>query len=172
MFIEIERKFLLKAIPDKQPSEIIEIFQWYCKNDQGIWERARSCYSDEKGFYFNHTIKKNISPGVNEEEEKLITSEEFNQFVTKCKTSSESRYISKERLVFKNNDLKWEVDVFNNGHHLIVAEVELPSLDFDIDMPKFIKDKLLMEVTGLKQFGNKNLSNKYDKKSAKLITRQ
>lgn len=172
MKIEIERKFLLKAIPEKQPSEIIEIFQWYCKNEQGVWERARSCYSDEKGFYFNHTIKKNISPGVNEEDERLITSDEFNQFVGKCKLSDESRYISKERLVFKQNDLKWEVDVFNNGHHLIVAEIELPNIDHKIDMPKFIKDKLLMEVTGLKQFGNKNLSNKYDKKSAKLITRQ
>lgn len=164
MKIEIERKFLLKAIPDKEADEVIEIFQWYYKNTNGIWERARSCYSDEKGFYFNHTIKKNISPGVNQEDERIITSEEFNDFVQKCKNSPDSKFISKERLVYKHNGLKWEVDVFNNGHHLIVAEIELPSIDFVIDIPKFIKDKLLMEVTGLKQFGNKNLSNKYRQK--------
>lgn len=168
MKIEIERKFLLKAVPDKEPSEIIEILQWYFKNTDGIWERARSCYSDEKGFYFIHTIKKNISPGVNQEDEKNITSNEFNEFVQKCKTSPDSRYISKERRVYKVDGLKWEVDVFNNGHHLVVAEIELPSLDFEIVMPKFIKDRLLLEVTGLKQFGNRNLSNKYLKK-AKLV---
>ena len=160
MKLEIEKKFLLKSIPDKQPDEIIEIFQWYRKNDSGIWERARSCYSNLKGFYFVHTIKRNISPGVNEEEEKTLTSEEFNKFVELCKFS-QSRYISKERLVFKHKGLKWEVDVFNNGHHLIVAEIELPSLDFNFDMPSFIKETLLLEVTGMKQFGNRNLSNVY-----------
>ena len=75
MNIEIERKFLLKAIPNKEPLETIEIFQWYLKNEAGIWERARSCYSDVRGFYFVHTIKKNIAPGINEEDEKDITSQ-------------------------------------------------------------------------------------------------
>ena len=79
MNIEIERKYLLKAIPKGEPIETIEIFQWYLKNSEGIWERARSCYSDVKGFYFVHTIKKNIAPGINEEDEKTISSEEFNQ---------------------------------------------------------------------------------------------
>ena len=160
MNIEIERKFLLKAIPKGEPIETIEIFQWYLKNTEGIWERARSCYSDVKGFYFVHTIKKNIAPGVNEEDEKTISSEEFNQFVERCKVS-QSKYISKERLIYPDGDLKWEVDVFNNGHHLIVAEIEVPSMEFEVKIPKFINDKLLMEVTGMKQFGNRNLSNKY-----------
>jgi hypothetical protein len=164
MNIEIERKYLLKAIPNKEPIEIIEIFQWYLKNSEGIWERARSCYSDQKGFYFVHTIKKNIAPGINEEDEKVITPEEFNEFVEKCKVS-QSRYISKERLIYPDGDLKWEVDVFNNGHHLIVAEIEGPSMEFEVKIPKFINDKLLMEVTGMKQFGNRNLSNKYVTKS-------
>jgi len=159
MKIEIERKFLLKSIPDLKPEETIEIFQWYRKNSKGIWERARSCYSDKIGFYFVHTIKRNISKGVNEEDEKFITSDEFNKFVKKCKNSNQSRYISKERLIYSHGDLKWEVDVFNNGHHLIVAEIEIPYLDYEVDIPDFISNKLLMEVTGLKQFSNKNLSN-------------
>jgi len=160
MKLEIEKKFLLKAIPAKTPDEIIEIFQWYFKNSDGIWERARSCYSDKQGMYFVHTIKKNVSKGVNLEDEKLITNEEFNLFVEKCK-SANSRYISKERLVFNiDNNLKWEVDVFNNGHHLIIAELEIPSEDYKYEIPDFINDKMLLEVTGLKQFSNKNLSNK------------
>lgn len=160
MAIEIERKFLLKSIPNKKPFETIEIFQWYFKNESGVWERARSCYSDIKGFYFVHTIKKSIAPGVNEENEKDITSNEFNEFVAMCK-QSQSRYISKQRQVFIDNELKWEVDIFNNGHHLIIAEVELPAIDYPVNLPKFISEKLLLEVTGMKQFGNKNLSNKF-----------
>jgi CYTH domain-containing protein len=164
MKIEIEKKFLLKAIPDLEPEEIIEIFQWYRKNSAGIWERARSCYSNKKGFYFVHTIKKNIGKGVNEEDEKFITAEEFNKFVDKCRNpKSQARYISKERLVYPQGDLKWEVDIFNNGHHLIIAEIEIPTEDYKVTIPDFIKDKLLMEVTGLKQFSNKNLSNNVKK---------
>jgi CYTH domain-containing protein len=108
--------------------------------------------------------KKNIAPGINEEDEKVISSEEFNQFVEKCKVS-QSKYISKERLIYPDGDLKWEVDVFNNGHHLIVAEIEVPSMEYEVQIPKFILDKLLMEVTGMKQFGNRNLSNKHVRKS-------
>jgi len=160
MKLEIERKFLLKAIPDIKPEETIEIFQWYRKNSKGIWERVRSCYSDKKGFYFVHTIKRNIGKGINEEDEKIISADDFNKFVDKCKNEkSQARYISKERLIYLQDDLKWEVDVFNNGHHLIVAEIEIPTIDYTVEMPDFIKDKLLIEVTGLKQFSNKNLSN-------------
>ena len=169
MNIEIERKYLLKAIPKGEPIETIEIFQWYLKNSEGIWERARSCYSDVKGFYFVHTIKKNIAPGINEEDEKTISSEEFNQFVEQCKVS-QSKYISKERLIYPDGDLKWEVDVFNNGHHLIVAEIEVASMEFEVKIPKFINDKLLMEVTGMKQFSNRNLSNKYVNKNQTFNT--
>ena len=160
MNIEIERKFLLKSIPKGDPVETIDIFQWYLKNSEGIWERARSCYSDVKGFYFVHTVKKNIAPGINEEDEKEISSDEFNQFVESCKLG-QSKFISKKRMIYPDGELKWEVDIFNNGYHLIVAEIEVPSMDYEVKVPKFINDKLLIEVTGMKQFGNRNLSNKY-----------
>ena len=161
--IEIERKFLLKSLPTIKPKEKIEIQQWYRKNSKGIWERARACYSDKKGFYFIHTVKTNISNISNIEDENIMTSSEFNKFVTKCKKSNESRYISKDRLIYNHpfDKLKWEVDVFNNGHHLIVAEIEIPSEDYNLLIPEFIHDKFLLEVTGLKQFSNKNLSNKF-----------
>lgn len=163
--IEIERKFLLKSLPTIKPREKIEIQQWYRKNSKGIWERARACYSDKKGFYFIHTIKTNISNISNMEDENIMTSSEFNKFVIKCKNSKDSRYISKDRIIYTHPDdgLKWEVDVFNNGHHLIVAEIEIPTEDYDLVVPEFISDKVLLEVTGLKQFGNKYLSNIWKK---------
>ena len=35
--IEIERKFLLKSLPDIEPSDRIKIEQYYYKNPEGIW---------------------------------------------------------------------------------------------------------------------------------------
>lgn len=169
MSLEIERKFLLKSLPKKEPNEKIDIFQWYLKNQIGVWERARSCYSDVKGSYFVHTIKKSIDVGVNDEQEKSMTQKEFNQFVEDCKIG-QSRYISKRRFVYEDGELKWEVDLFTGGHHLIVAEIEIPTVDFEFELPKFITDNLIMEVTGFKQFSNRNLSNKYNKKLKSVTT--
>ena len=161
--LEIERKFLLKAMPDKDPTEIVDIDQWYWKNKKGIWERARSWESSTKGIRWIHTVKKTISRGVSLEDERDMTQEEFDKFVLRCKLKEEdSRFISKERWIYpvEGSFLYWEVDKFDSGHHLIVAEIEIPKKSFKITMPNFIKDKFLMEVTGIKQFSNRNLSNK------------
>lgn len=161
MHLEIERKFLLKAMPDKEPSEIVKIDQWYWKNKNGIWERARSWESNVKEITWIHTIKKSVSKGVNIEDEKEISEKQFNDFVKRCKLNTEeAKFISKERWIYPDGQLYWEVDKFDSGHHIIVAEIEIPKKSFKINIPDFIKDKLLIEVTGIKQFSNKNLSNK------------
>lgn len=162
MKLEIERKFLLKAMPDIPVTEVVKIDQYYFKNKDGVWERARSWDSNVNGKKYIHTIKKSVSKGVNLEDEKYLTEEEFKKFVKKCKSGSvESRFISKERWIYPvDGGLYWEVDMFNSGHHLIVAEIEIPTKNYKITIPDFITEKLLLEVTGLKQFSNKNLSNK------------
>jgi CYTH domain-containing protein len=161
MKLEIERKFLLKAMPDISPSEIVKIDQYYFKNSSGTWERARSWYSNIKGKSYIHTVKKSVSKGVNLEDERFLTEKEFEDFKSHCLLSTtESRFITKERWIYPDGKLYWEVDMFNSGHHLIVAEIEIPTKNHKINIPKFIEDKLLLEVTGLKQFSNRNLSNK------------
>jgi CYTH domain-containing protein len=161
MKLEIERKFLLKAMPDKIPSEIVKIDQWYWKNSKGVWERARSWDSNINGVSWIHTIKKSVAKGINIEDEHNITKEEYEFFTKRCNTPGEdAKFISKERWIYPDGDLKWEVDMFNSGHHLIVAEIEIPKKSFKVNIPDFIKDKLLMEVTDFKQFSNRNLSNK------------
>lgn len=169
MNLEIERKFLLKSTPDKEPIEKIKINQWYLKKTNG-WQRVRKCSSDVRGTYYVHTIKKSISKSVNLENEKFITKEKYKEFVELCKSDRyESRNITKERWIYPHtqDDLIWEVDVFNGGHHMIIAEIEIPKKSYKVKIPKLIKDKLLLEVTGLKQFSNKNLSDVY--KADKLI---
>jgi CYTH domain-containing protein len=56
-------------------------------------------------------------------------------------------------------DLKWEIDVFKDIR-LIVAEIELPKGDYKYEVPKFIKDLTIMDVTNHKEFSNKRLSRK------------
>lgn len=159
--LEIERKFLLKAMPERKPDEIVSIEQWYWKNKTGIWERARIWDSNIEGISWIHTIKKTLSKGVSLEDEKPLTEEEFESFKNICLSpKSESRFITKERYLYEDGDLYWEVDVFDNGYHLIVAEVEMPKKNFNLRIPDFISDVLLLEVTGLKQFSNRNLSLK------------
>lgn len=165
MNLEIERKFLLKSTPDIEPIEKIRINQWYLRKSNG-WQRVRKCTSDTKGVYYVHTIKKAVSKGVNIENEKLITKEKYKEFVDLCKNSKYlSRNISKERWIYPHaqDNLFWEVDVFNGAHHMIIAEIEIPKKSYKVVIPKFIKEKLLLEVTGLKQFSNKNLSDNYNK---------
>ena len=89
-----------------------------------------------------------------------MTEDEFTKFKNECLVSKESKYISKERWIYPDGQLNWEVDMFNSGHHLIVAEIEIPTKRYKITIPNFIADKLLLEVTGYKQFSNRSLSNK------------
>ena len=159
--IEIERKFLLKGIPDKKANEIIKISQWYLKNEDGIWERARSWTSNINGKKWIHTIKTRVSEMSNMEEEKEITENEFNLFRRRCHSKkNQGRAINKERRIYVDGDLKWEVDIFKSGCQLVIAEIEIPTEDFEIILPDFIDKKNLMEVTGLKQFSNRSLANK------------
>jgi CYTH domain-containing protein len=158
--IEIERKFLLKSIPDGKPSETIKIKQWYLKVD-GIWERARSMESNIYGIKWVHTIKTRISDSSNIEEERDLSKDEFDDFVKRCKASKQNaKYITKQRRIYPDGELKWEVDVFSQKCHIIVAEIEIPTEDYDLKIPDFIQKKNLLEVTGMKQFSNRSLSNR------------
>ena len=158
--IEIERKFLLKAIPDLKPTEVIKIKQWYLKVD-GIWERARSMDSNIYGIKWVHTIKTRISDISNIEDEYDMDKDGFDDFVKRCKsTKQNARYITKERRIYPDGELKWEVDVFSQKCHIIVAEIEIPTEDYELEIPEFIQKKNLLEVTGLKQFSNRSLSNR------------
>lgn len=160
MKLEIERKFLLKAMPDIEPSEIVKIDQYYLKNSDGIWERARSWRSNINGTKYIHTVKKSVSKGVNLEDEYFMTEADFFNFKKDCLNSKDSKFLSKERWIYPDGNLYWEVDKFINDHYLIIAEIEIPTKGYKVNIPDFISSKLLLEVTDFKQFSNRSLSNK------------
>ncbi|NBO22568.1 hypothetical protein EBU94_04410 [bacterium] len=157
--LEIERKFLLKGLPKKSPDEKLYIKQYYIKNKDGIWERARQYHCIETNmFKYVHTIKKNLGKGVNEETEYEMTLDHFQSFLEVWDKEPLSRKIDKIRHVYKDGDLKWEVDEFLGDMKLVVAEIEIPTKKYKLTIPRFISDITLAEVTGSKSFSNKNLS--------------
>lgn len=80
--LENERKFLLKRLPRKviekykKGLQVLDIVQYYFFID-GIWQRYRVVDSEGKKTKYIHTIKKSVSPGICEEDEKTIKEKEF-----------------------------------------------------------------------------------------------
>jgi CYTH domain-containing protein len=58
---------------------------------------------------------------------------------------------------FGDDGLKVEVDDFSSMK-LVIAEVEIPSVDFQFELPKYIKDNLILEVTRYVEFKNRRLA--------------
>ena len=143
---------------EKRKHEIITIKQYYFEID-GKWQRFRIA-SDKKGTKYIHTIKKSISPGVYEEDEKFITKKEFTKIFGQHKKNY--RVIDKTRYVIKHQGLKFEIDEYKNLS-LVVLEVELPKISFCFQYPKGLECEIIYELTGIKQFSNLSLALKYSK---------
>ncbi len=151
--LEIERKFLLKRMPKPMfYDRALEITQYYLPKDEGGYTvRIRETIGNGTRTY-HLTKKKYINPTVNEEIEKQIGGGEFNHLKKKALTM-----LSKKRYLYTIDNLTWEIDEFN-GMRLIIAEIELPSEDYNLKMPEVITDVLIKEVSGIKEFYNQELS--------------
>ncbi len=165
---EIERKFLLKKLPILPSGcEIQHIMQYYYLVDN-IWYRIRKIDSDSHNdSIFLHTIK-TYKDDICYEEEIYYNKDEYLSLIKEIHSGKyESRFISKTRYIYNTGikadfegeikEIKWEIDTFN--FNLVIAELELPSFDFEIDIPDFIKEIFIYEVTGIKQFSNRVLAN-------------
>jgi CYTH domain-containing protein len=152
--LEIERKWLLyrePIIPESLVNDVIvkDLLQFY--TERGRF-RIESIGEDLKFF---HTIKKSITSGVSEEIENEITEEEF------INAKSESTgFVQKVRFEWKENSLKFFVDMLTSGTMLL--EVELPSIDFEFEMPSFLTECIYAEVTNDDRFNNYNLKIEID----------
>lgn len=157
MNLEIERKYLLKNFPAQRsfvPTMQIFIDQHYIPVDNG-WERIRKSFSTLKSKYeFVHCQKKMVksNPTVYEEDERLLSEKEYDEYLKKA-----TKVIRKKRYVVPFGKLKWEIDVYENIH-LMVAEIELPSVDYIVELPNFISENLVMEVTDMLEFTNEKLA--------------
>jgi CYTH domain-containing protein len=105
---------------------------------------------------FWHTIKTFNSNMAHNETEREIEIDEFGLLYKKA-----NRFIVKNRHIKKHDsdDLKWEIDDMGRKLKLIIAEIEIPSEDYDLKIPEWLEPYVILEITGMKQFSNSNLAN-------------
>lgn len=162
--LEIERKYLLKNLPDLKYSKVLHIFQHYLKDGSRIRETRDG--TPDKGFFkgtdfpfpfgptikYERVVKKKLKPGVYEEDEKKIGKKKY-QKLEKESVSC----IKKTRYIFKMGKLKWEIDVYKNIV-MVTAEIELPKEGAPFKIPDALKDEMIMDVTEFPQFTNRAMS--------------
>lgn len=142
---EIERKFLVKDSSYKDMAfSSSRIIQGYICSDRGRTVRVR--IRNEKGFL---TIKgASTDNGLSRYEwEHEIPVEEARELMKLCQPGM----IDKMRYLVKSGKHTFEVDEFygeNDG--LVVAEVELDSVDEEYEVPPFLGE----EVTGQVKYYN------------------
>jgi len=148
---EIERKWILRNSPwlKNHPDFSCVILQFYMEDG---WRYRMSIDNLSYNKEFFKTKKTPNGLGSNIEEEYNITEEEYQEAY-----KSKKKQITKSRYVYLQNGLKWEVDDFSDMK-LVTMEVELNSIDQEIVIPDFLQELIIMEVTGIKEFNNSNLS--------------
>ena len=157
MCIEIERRFLIKNNDwEKLIYRKSNIIQGYLSSSPESWiVRIRS-----EDNLFKLTLKKHITKSKNFEFEYEIPKKEGEIIISEIKNP-----IIKERFYLCFKGKEWLIDRFKGKNFpLEIAEVELKTIDEQIDIPSFLST----EITGLKKFSNFELSNKpfssWDKK--------
>jgi len=154
--LEIERKFLLRRLPEARYSKVLHIRQYYLKDGSRIRE-SRNDVNKKSGaedvkYYL--TRKKKIAQGIYEEDERKISEKKFNKLSKRAVSE-----IVKSRFILKSGKLKWEIDAYSNIE-LVTAEIELKSLYAGFKMPATIANELIMDVTEFPQFTNRAMSIK------------
>lgn len=148
MTVEIERRWIV----DEVPSEALlypasDIVQSYL--DSGLRLRKMSM----NGYRYYLTVKSAVTQMTNKEVEVEVPVEIYESILPFA-----SRYLTKTRREIKHDNLTIELDTFDNG--LSIAEIELPSEDYDFEVPSWFGK----EVTGDRTLSNYSLSKTIDNK--------
>lgn len=149
--VEIERKFLLNELPSLENAEgPVEIEQGYLPGDRLV-ERLRRVTSEE-GVELFRTLKEG-SGLTRLEIEESVPPEVFARFWP----LTEGRRIRKRRYRVPDGKLKWEIDEFLD-RDLLLAEVELPEQQAEVEVPEWLRPHVEREVTEDSAYSNLSLA--------------
>lgn len=149
--IEIERKYLLHALPPRVtgcPSVLID--QGYVPGEK-IRERVRRMRDAEAQRYVR-TVK--LGKGMARTEFEEETTREIFEALW---STTRGRRLQKRRYYVAEGELTWEIDEFLD-RELVLAEVEIPSVEFAVSVPEWLAPYVVREVTEEKGFGNYSLA--------------
>jgi CHAD domain-containing protein/CYTH domain-containing protein len=149
--VEIERKFLLRAMPRLPPgAPVLRVDQGWLPGDL-LLERIRRVRTDSETRWYR-TVKSGT--GVTRREIEEETTEPVFRALWRL---TRGRRVSKRRYCVAEGDLTWEIDRFTGGK-LVLAEVELPSPSMPVEPPEWLRKYIVREVTGEAKYLNINLA--------------
>ncbi|HWP38422.1 MAG TPA: CHAD domain-containing protein [Gemmatimonadales bacterium] len=148
---EIERKFLLRGLPPVlEGAASVELKQGWLPGTV-LQERLRSVTDGGSTRYYR-TVKSGT--GVTRIE---IEEETSADLFDRLWPLTEGRRVVKRRYLRADNGLVWEVDVFTD-RDLVLAEVELPAANMQVQLPDWLSEWVVREVTGEPEYVNVNLA--------------
>jgi CHAD domain-containing protein/CYTH domain-containing protein len=149
--VEVERKYLLRHLPaEARRSESKTIAQGWLPGNR-LRERLRRI-EGSAGTKYVRTVK--TGAGVERFELEEETSSDV--FDALWPLTAGCR-VEKRRYDVADGDLVWEIDEFTD-RQLFLAEVELPSREVVPEIPGWLADAVVEEVTGDPEYVNLNLA--------------
>jgi CYTH domain-containing protein len=150
--LEIERKYLLTGLPTMpQVRDVLEIEQGYIAG-QTIHERLRREERRDGSVRFYRTVK--VGRGVERIELEDETDERTFAHLWQL---TEGRRLRKRRYRAPFGDDEWEIDEFTD-RELVLAELEIPTIGYDISIPEWLAPVLVREVTDEPGYANSALA--------------
>src|ERR1044072_9412007 len=148
MAIEIERKYLLRALPRMpRANDVLEIDQGYLPGEKLV-ERLRRQTSRDGTTRCFRTIK--TGSGV----ERVEIEEECNQRIfDHLWQLTEGRRLRKRRYLVPDGSDLWEIDEFTD-RALVLAELELDHATQAVRIPDWLASVLVREVTNEREYTN------------------
>lgn len=155
--LEIERKFLIKPVADKDfpvHSVVVDIEQAYLLNtnpNEVVRVRRRG---QDGAFVYYRTVKRHLGPGLNVETESQIDEREY--FLSLGFRQPETKVIKKRRRCFVWRELYFELDEFLDPSGLWLLEIELTKQRQKVILPPFLD--VVREVTEDRSYSNYQLA--------------
>jgi CHAD domain-containing protein/CYTH domain-containing protein len=148
---EIERKFLLTAVPPEAASvEPLEIEQGWLPGERLVERLRRLRWNGSEAWF--RTVKS--GGGLERLELEEATTPDVFQGLWPL---TEGRRLQKRRYCVPAGGLVWEIDEFL-GRDLVLAEVELPAANVTVELPTWLHPYVVREVTGEPAYENRNLA--------------
>jgi CHAD domain-containing protein/CYTH domain-containing protein len=148
---EIERKYLLKALPPEAAAvEPIEIEQGWLPGERLVERLRRLRWNGSEAWF--RTVK--AGSGIERVELEEATSAEVFEGIWPL---TAGRRVRKRRYRIPAGDLTWEIDQFLD-RDLVLAEVELAAVDMPVVPPDWLQPYLVREVTGEAEYENRQLA--------------
>lgn len=150
---EIEHKYLLKSLPAAAfDAPSVEIEQGYLPGKK-VLERIRRVKLPDGGRKWFRTVK--LGNGV----ERIELEEEADPELSRVMWDlTQGRRLRKRRYsIRESDDIVWEVDEFLD-RNLVLAEIELPTVDTNFELPEWMRDVLDREVTDEPEYSNARLA--------------